>query len=61
MTADIHSFTHQRGLTPLFPRLYEQAGNESQIGIRQQCLDAIDTMLKHRIAPARSLLEEIRK
>lgn len=50
-----------RHLSGVILRLYEQSGSRSLARIRDECLDAIDEMLEHRIAPARSLLEKISK
>ncbi len=50
-----------RHLTGVILRLYEQSGSPKDTHIRDACLDAIDDMLKNRIAPARSLLEELSK
>ncbi len=50
-----------RHLTGVILRLYEQSGTPKHAHIRDACLDAIDDMLEHRLAPARSLLEEISK
>lgn len=50
-----------RHMSSILLRLYEQSTKASQSQMREKCLDAIDDMLKHRVAPARSLLEEISK
>ncbi len=50
-----------RHMSSVLLRLYEQAGAASHADIRNQCLDSIDDMLKNRIAPVRSLLEQIAK
>jgi hypothetical protein len=50
-----------RHLIGLIMRLYEHSDLQAHGRIRDECLDAIDNMLKHRVAPARLLLEEISK
>lgn len=42
-------------------RLYEQSSSPEYAKIRDECLDSIDDLLKHRVTPTRSLLEEISK
>ena len=42
-------------------RLNEQSSSPAYAKIRDECLDSIDDMLKHRVTPTHSLLEEISK
>lgn len=50
-----------RHLTGVIMRLYEQTTSPEHAQIRGECLDTIDNMLEHRVAPARELLEELSK
>jgi hypothetical protein len=50
-----------RRLISLVLRLYDQSESQENSYIRDACLNAIDDMLKHGVAPARLLLQELSK
>lgn len=61
-----HTLEFRRGvwdqhLCSVVLRLYDQANSEQNAEIRNQCLDAIDDMLLHLIAPVIAQLELMSK